>query len=83
MYIRQDAARPTLTPPYAGPYKVLERKDKTFVIELGDRRDTVSIDRLKPAHLDPDQPVYTPAPKRRGRPPRTRSGGGCVAEPAN
>ena len=46
---------------------LLEHKDKTFIIEQGDKHDTVSINRLKPAYLDPGQPVYTPAP-----PPGTR-----------
>ena len=60
VYVRQDAARPALTPPYNGPYKVLERKDKTFIIEQGDKHDTVSIDRLKPAYLDPGAGVDLP-----------------------
>lgn len=56
--------------PYEGPFRVLEKGDKTFKIEYGTRSETVSIDRLKPAHLDIDQPACPALPRRRGRPPK-------------
>ena len=40
-----------LMPNYKGPFKVLSRSDKFYTIQLEDRQDTVSIDRLKTAHL--------------------------------
>ena len=45
--------RRTWHSPYNGPYKVLECKDKTLIIEQGDKHDTASIDRLKLAYLGP------------------------------
>ena len=38
--------------PYDGPYKVLERTDKFFTPDFGGQKDTVSLDRLKPAYLE-------------------------------
>ena len=51
VFLREDAHHPPLTPPYRGPYKVLQRSDKAFRITLqGGREDWVSVDRLKPAY---------------------------------
>ena len=94
VFVRRDSHRPPLTPPYEGPYKVLTLGDKTFVLDNGNRQDSVSIDRLKPAFLDPVKPVEAAKRAPRGRPAtnvETRSGrlvkhpvrytplGGCVA----
>ncbi len=38
---------------------------------MGSRTETISIDRLKPAHMDLEQPVDTFQPSRRGRPRKT------------
>ena len=66
VFIRRDGYRPPLSTPYDGPFRVLERNAKFFRIQLGDREDTVSIDRLKPAKvLDNATPTE---PKKRGRP---------------
>ena len=66
VYIRRGGAGPPLAPPYAGPYKVLSREPKFFLIEVGKRQEIVSIDRLKP-HLGPT-PVTAATPPSRGRP---------------
>lgn len=50
VFVRNDIIRRSLQPPYEGPYTVLERKNKTFVIQVGDRKMSISIDRLKPAY---------------------------------
>ena len=55
VFVRRDNHRPPLTPPYEGPFKVVEHIGKTFVLDLGNRQDTV--DRLKPAFLDPVKPI--------------------------
>ena len=61
-----DAVRPALAPRYDGPYSVIARSDQYFTLQMGDRTDTVSTSRLKPA---PKDPAVTPAiPPRRGRP---------------
>ena len=52
--MRVDAAKPPLTSPYVGPFKVLQRKEKTFQLQIRNTLDWVSIDRLKPAYLLPD-----------------------------
>ncbi len=63
--VRADAVRPPLAPRYDGPYSVIARSDQYFTLQMGDRTDTVSTSRLKPA---PN--AATPAiPPRRGRPP--------------
>jgi hypothetical protein len=55
VFLRRDALKPALTPAYDGPYRVLERGPKTFTIQVGERRATVSIDRVKPAYILPPQ----------------------------
>ena len=60
VFIRIDASKPPLHPPYEGPYEVQERHRKYFVINKNGRKDTVSIDRLKPAILP--QPSTTTHP---------------------
>ena len=41
-----------LQSPYQGPFKVLERREKYFKLDLGNRNDMVSLDIIKPAFLD-------------------------------
>ncbi len=81
VFLRRDAVRKPLQPPYDGPYPVIKRTDKHFTIAINTRNDTVSIDRLKPAHLDSDisnngysarsaQPSSPPThPKQHSQPP--------------
>jgi cleavage and polyadenylation specificity factor subunit 1 len=70
VFVRKDAHRSPLQNPYDGPFRVIERKDKYFVIDLHTRFDTVSIDRLKPANLLDDMysRVFTRI-GRKSRPP--------------
>lgn len=44
--------RKPLQSPYDGPYKVIEHTDKYFVVEVKGKQDTISLDWLKPTHLD-------------------------------
>ena len=48
VFVRVDAVKRPLTPPYVGPFEVLERKEKTFILLKSGKPWTVSIDRLKP-----------------------------------
>ena len=55
VFMRQDHHRGPLDCPYSGPYRILARSDKFFTLDLNNRVDTVSIDRLKPAFMDEPQ----------------------------
>ena len=70
VFIRRDSHRTPLQRPYEGPFKVLQPGEKNFTIDIGGRKDTVSVDRLKPAHIDPEFQVPVAVAKHRGRPPR-------------
>ena len=76
IFIRHDAVRKPLQPPYDGPYPVIKRTDKHFTVNINGRTDTVSIDRLKPAHLDTDNMQPTTQTATPPTPPcrTTRSG---------
>jgi hypothetical protein len=52
VFVRHDGVRKPLQPPYDGPFPIISRTDKHFTIALNNRNDTISIDRLKPAHID-------------------------------
>lgn len=51
VFLRTDKVKKSLTCPYEGPYKVMERTEKVYKNKVPDRILTVSIDRLKPAYL--------------------------------
>lgn len=54
VFLRHDASRTLLQPPYDGPYKVVSRSEKTFVRNVRGRDVKVSIDRVKPAYVMED-----------------------------
>ena len=72
VFLRVDAVRKPLVQPYLGPFKVLQKNQKTFIISQSGKEVTVTVDRLKPAWLLPppsaaqqDQrrpPLSPPAP---------------------
>ena len=82
VFIRVDGVRTSLQPPYEGPFLVVERRPKHFVVNVKGKNDTVSVDRLKPAFIEPDpdsntsrQPAQTTSlPERRdvAKPHETR-----------
>lgn len=51
VFVRDDTVRRPLKPPYDGPYRVLQRNSKVYVIQLPNRKASISIDRLKPAYV--------------------------------
>ena len=61
VYVRRGGSLPPLTPPYQGPYRVLERGAKVFKLQMGSRQENITVDRLKP-HLGaaPAAPAETP-----------------------
>ena len=50
VYIRVDRVREPLEFPYEGPYTVLKRSKKWYKLDVKGTKETVSIDRLKPAY---------------------------------
>ncbi|VDO75192.1 unnamed protein product [Schistosoma mattheei] len=47
-----DSVRKPLQQPYQSPFHVISRHEKTFKVDRHGRVEIVSIDRLKPAHVD-------------------------------
>jgi hypothetical protein len=65
VYIKAPAAG-VLSPAYRGPFLVVRRSPKYFIIQLGSRYDAISVDRLKP-HLGSPPPAAA-STAARGRP---------------
>ena len=79
VFIRNDGVKKPLQQPYDGPFKVLKRTNKHFTILVNGHRNTISIDRLKPAFLETstydDEIDCTPEPNKQvEQPTTTRSG---------
>lgn len=49
VFIRDDTVRPSLKPPYDGPFLVTDKKEKFFKIIRKGKEDSIAIDRLKSA----------------------------------
>uniref|UniRef100_A0A0L8H2U3 Uncharacterized protein n=1 Tax=Octopus bimaculoides TaxID=37653 RepID=A0A0L8H2U3_OCTBM len=62
VFVQHDTQRKPLQSPYDGPYQVIHLGDKTFQLLIGGRQDTVSIERLKLAHLNIDNPFQVAQP---------------------
>ena len=52
VFLRRIAIALPLTAPYDGPYKVVARSGRVMKILMKSRVGTVSLDRVKPAHLE-------------------------------
>ena len=50
--VRADKVQSSLVPKYTGPFRVLRRWKKCFRLQLENRKDTVSVDRLRPFYED-------------------------------
>ncbi len=68
VYVRIGGQQKPLAAPYAGPFLVLSKGAKTFTIQVGQRQEIVSVDRLKPyTGLGPVSPAEAAS---RGCPPK-------------
>ena len=52
VFLRRIAIAPPLTAPYDGPYKVVSRSGRVMKSLVKGKVETVSLDRVKPAHLE-------------------------------
>ena len=51
IFIKIDSHRPLLHAVYKGPFRIIQRHPKYFVVDLRTHIENISIDRLKMAHL--------------------------------
>ena len=58
VYVCRGGAKSPLSPAYSGPFAVISCFPKYFILDMGDRQESVSVDRLKP-HLG--SAIFTPA----------------------
>ncbi|XP_045101237.1 uncharacterized protein LOC123498127 [Portunus trituberculatus] len=56
VFLRTNTNKPCLTLPYYGPYKVIEKKEKAFLLRIKGGNDWIAIDCLKPAYFQDDDP---------------------------
>ncbi|GFU48263.1 transposon Tf2-11 polyprotein [Trichonephila clavipes] len=63
VFLRPDMLRRPLQQPYDGPFKVLQRKDKVFFLDINGKRVSVSIDRCKPAFFLNTEDLQLPQTK--------------------
>ena len=70
MFVRHSAHTPPLQPPYDGPFTVVRAGKKGFRLQMGEKEETVSVDKIKVAYLEPGVVPLVAIPPRHGRPPR-------------
>ena len=63
VFIRHGARRTPLDRPYDGPFRVIKKEEKFFVVKTGSKEQTVSVDRLKPAFGFADPAPATSVPR--------------------
>ena len=79
VFLRRIAIAPPLTAPYDGPYKVVARSGRVMKILVKGKVETVSLDRVQPAHLECEPTTgttiqrKTPSKPRRSTATRTSS----------
>ncbi|GFR09962.1 hypothetical protein TNCT_692651 [Trichonephila clavata] len=54
--LRDDSIRGALQPLYSGPYRILQRIGKVFVLRIATKEVSVRVDRIKPAYALADDP---------------------------
>lgn len=51
VFVRVDRVQRPLSAPYEGPFRIIRRTRKFFILDRNGKNDSVSIDRLKPAFI--------------------------------
>ena len=59
VFVCHDAVRKPFQPPYDGPFKVLKRSDKHFLVDVNGKQQTISVDSLKVAYTDAEDQSST------------------------
>ena len=60
VFVRDDTKiKSKLEPPYSGPFKIIKKEKKYFILNINNKIQPISIDRLKPAYIDkaPDKAI--------------------------
>ena len=52
VFLRRITIAPLMNAPYDGPYKVVARSGRVFKVLIKDKVETVTADRVKPAHIE-------------------------------
>uniref|UniRef100_A0A2M4BVJ0 Putative gypsy-29-i nvi n=1 Tax=Anopheles marajoara TaxID=58244 RepID=A0A2M4BVJ0_9DIPT len=60
VFVRVGAIKPPLTQPYDGPYRVIKRKGKVFIVDINGKHNPISVDRLKAAFTDSEDQTGQP-----------------------
>ena len=60
VFVRNDSVRPPHRPPFHGPFKIIERFNKYFKIDINNKSRSVSVDRLKAAILPAEEEKAVP-----------------------
>ena len=69
VYLRCCSAGSSFSPAYSGPYRILSRRGKVFELLMGNKKEMVTVDRLK---LHTGTPLVVAVPKQPGRLPEVR-----------
>lgn len=73
VFVRQDLVRKPLEQPFKGPYQVIKKTDKFFTLQVGNKTQNVTVERLKPCYFlnedikDTNENFYTTRSGRRVR----------------
>ena len=62
VFVRDDTSKLSLALLYRGPYRVLRWSDTFFVLQNGEKSDSVSVDRLKPVYSTVSVDPAVPSP---------------------
>ena len=63
VFLRTDAVKQSLQPPYEGPFAVVKRDDKLITIVVNGKEKTVNMDRVKPAWVEESDQQTTLQPQ--------------------